>query len=89
MRGTQRRTGFWPGLAGFLVGFLAGFLAGFWLGLAGLDLFFSMFFSSPCGNAAAGHFASISRGRFVAATRLVAVLSLDPGTRLQVEGDQK
>ena len=42
-------------LAWLLAGFwLALALAGFWLGLAGLDLFFSLFFSSPCRNAAAG-----------------------------------
>ena len=66
----------WFGLApGWLSGWLGlapGWLSG-WLGLApgwlsgwfGLALFFfPVFFSSPCRNAAAGHFASISRGHY-------------------------
>ena len=51
--------GFLAGLAWLLAGF-AWLLAGFLAGLAWLS-FFSCFFSSPCRNAAAGHFASISR----------------------------
>ena len=43
----------------------------FWLVWFG-SLFFPVFFSSPCRNAAAGHFASISRGHYFAATRLHA-----------------
>ena len=43
----------------------------FWLVWFGF-LFFPVFFSSPCRNAAAGHFASISRGHYFAATRLHA-----------------
>ena len=43
----------------------------FWLVWLG-SLFFPCFFSSPCRNAAAGHFASISRGHYFAATRLHA-----------------
>ena len=58
----------WFGLVWFgLVWLLAGFLAG----LAWLS-FFPVFFSSPCRNAAAGHFASISRGLYFAASRLHA-----------------
>ena len=67
----------WFGLAGFLAGLawllagLAWLLAGFWLVWLGF-LFFPCFFCSPCRNAAAGHFASISRGHYFAATRLHA-----------------
>ena len=64
---------FWRWLsAGFLVGFwLAFWLVSGWL-LAGFLFFPCFFFSSPCRNAAAGHFASISRGRYVAAGRTSA-----------------
>ena len=60
-------------LAGFLAGLvwlLAGFLAGFWL--VWLGFLFFLVFSSPCRNAAAGRFASVSRGHYFAATRLHA-----------------
>ena len=56
------------GLVWLLAGFLAGLAWLVWLG----SLFFPVFFSSPCRNAAAGHFASISRGHYFAATRLHA-----------------
>ena len=48
-----------------------GFWLAFWLVWLG-SLFFSCFFRSPCRNAAAGHFASISRGHYFAASRLHA-----------------
>ena len=63
----------WFGLAsGWLSGWFGwapGWLSG-WFGLA--LFFFPVFFSSPCRNAAAGHFASISRGHYFAASRLHA-----------------
>ena len=61
--------GFLAGLAGFLAGWLSGWLL---VGCFWLAFFFSLFFFSPCRNAAAGHFASVSRGHYVAATRLHA-----------------
>ena len=69
---------FWlaPGwFGGWLSGWLQAGLAGFWLAFwlaSGRLSFFPCFFSSPCRNAAAGHFASISRGHYFAATRLHA-----------------
>ena len=42
----------------------------FWLVWFGFLFFACFFFSSPCRNAAAWHFASISRGYYFAATRL-------------------
>ena len=67
------------GLVWLLAGFLAGLvwlLAGFLVGLAWLS-FFPCFFSSPCRNAAAGHFASISRGHYFAATPARSVLDFE------------
>ena len=77
-----------PGWFGLAPGWLSGWFGPGWFGLApgwlsgwfGLApwlvwlgfLFFPCFFSSPCRNAAAGHFASISRGHYFAATRLHA-----------------
>ena len=67
----------WFGLLGFWLVWFGSWLAfwlvwlAFWLVWLGF-LFFPVFFSSPCRNAAAGHFASISRGHYFAATRLRA-----------------
>ena len=72
--------GFWLAFGWVWLAFwlgLAGFLAGFWLGFWLAWTFFPWFFSSPCRNAAAGDFASVSRGRFVAATRLHAALDFE------------
>ena len=69
----------WFGLASGWLVWLGSWLA-FWLVLAWLS-FFHVFFSSPC---AAGHFASISRGHYFAATRLHAVDGRVPGAS-QVE----
>ena len=63
----------WFGLAPGWCGLAPGWLSG-WFGLA--LFFFPCFFSSPCRNAAAGHFASVSRGHYFAATRLHAALIL-------------
>ena len=81
----------WFGLASGWLGLDPGWLSGWfglasgWLGLVWLgSLFFSMFFSLPCRNAAAGHFASVSRVSILQPHACTSVLDFESFERGQM-----